>query len=390
MSACLKGDINETLLGDKYGEALRLAHEYRDMFGKENFFLEIQEHGLEEDKIAMPGVYRLSRETGIPLVATNDAHYLEHDDARAQDILTCIQTGKTVNDEKRMKFSSQEFFLKTRAEMMQIFGDVEDALDRTWEIAQRCNIKLEKVKSPFPKFDVPEGQTIDTYFAYVARMGFEKRRGRLEAQRAKGSLKHSIEEYVQRLEEEIALIQKMQFSGYFLIVWDFIRYSKSMGIPVGPGRGSAAGSLVSYCMGITDVDPLHYGLLFERFLNPERVSMPDIDIDFCTNRRGEVIKYVTEKYGRDQVAQIITFGTLGAKQALKDVGRALDFSFGDVEKLTKLVPSQPLNIKLEDALKAEPALQEAADKDERYKEMVDVAMRLEGMAAIAASTRPAS
>lgn len=380
MSACLKGDINETLLGDKYDEARRLAYEYQDMFGAGNFFLEIQEHGLDEDKIAMPGVYRLSRETGIPLVATNDAHYLEDTDARAQDILTCIQTGKTLNDEKRMKFSSQEFFLKSRAQMMRIFGEVEDALDRTWDIAQRCNIKLEQVKSPFPKFDVPDGETIDSYFARVARMGFEKRRGRLEAQRARGFLKHPIEDYVQRLEEEISLIQKMQFSGYFLIVWDFIRYAKSMGIPVGPGRGSAAGSLVSFCMGITDVDPLHYGLLFERFLNPERISMPDIDIDFCTNRRGEVIKYVTEKYGREQVAQIITFGTLGAKQALKDVGRALELSFGDVEKITKLVPSQPLNIKLEDALKAEPAILETAEKDARYKDMIDVAMRLEGMA----------
>jgi DNA polymerase-3 subunit alpha len=380
MSACLKGDINESLLRDDYDQARRLAHEYQDMFGAGNFFLEIQEHGLEEDRKAMPGVYRLSGDTGIPLVATNDTHYLEHSDAKAQDILTCIQTGKLVTDEKRMRFSSQEFFLKSRAEMMQIFGEVEEALDRTWEIAQRCQLKLEQVQNPFPKFDVPGGHTIDTYFAYVARQGFEKRRGRLEALAARGQLKHPLEMYVQRLEEEIALIQQMKFSGYFLIVWDFIRYAKSAGIPVGPGRGSAAGSLVSYCMGITDVDPLHYGLLFERFLNPERVSMPDIDIDFCTNRRGEVIRYVTEKYGRDQVAQIITFGTLGAKQALKDVGRALDIAFNDVDRLTKLVPSQPLNIKLEEALKVEPAIRETAAKDPRYQEMIDVALRLEGMA----------
>ena len=380
LSACLKGDINETLLNDNYQEARRLAYEYQDIFGKENFFLEIQDHGLNEDRKAMPGVYRLSAETGIPLVATNDTHYVEHSDHRAQDILTCIQTGKLVNDEKRMRFSTQQLYLKTRAEMLEIFADVEDALDRTWEIAQRCQVKLEKIREPFPKFAVPAGHTIDTYFEYVARQGFEHRRTRLDALAARGQLKHDLNEYVERLETEIRLIQEMKFSGYFLIVWDFIRFAKASGIPVGPGRGSAAGSLVAYCLGITDVDPLHYGLLFERFLNPQRVSMPDIDIDFCTNRRGEVIQYVTEKYGREQVAQIITFGTLGAKAALKDVGRALDLTFAEVDRITKLIPAQPLNIKLKDALAAEPAINEAAQKDPRVREMIDIAMRLEGMA----------
>ena len=371
LSACLKGDINETLMNDRYDEARRLAYEYQDLFGRENFFLEIQDHGLNEDRHVMPQVYRLSSETGIPLVATNDTHYVEYADHRAQDILTCIQTGKLVTDEKRMKFSTEQFFLKTRDEMMQIFGELEDALDRTWHIAQRCQVKLEKVKEPFPRFDVPGGHSIDTYFEYVTRQGFEHRRGRLEALARKGHLRHDLAEYVERLETEIRLIQQMQFSGYFLIVWDFIRFSKASGIPVGPGRGSAAGSLVAYCLGITDVDPLHYGLLFERFLNPQRISMPDIDIDFCTNRRGEVIQYVTEKYGREQVAQIITFGTLGAKAALKDVGRALDLTFAEVDRITKLIPSQPLNIKLKDALSAEPAINEAAEKDPRVREMID-------------------
>jgi DNA polymerase-3 subunit alpha len=380
MSACLKGDINETILRDRYEDARRLAHEYVDIFGKGNFFLEIQDHGLDMDRKVMPEVCRLSAETGIPLVATNDAHYLEQSDHRAQDILVCIQTGKTVTDSNRMSFSTESFFVKTRSEMMQLFGEVEDALDRTWEIAQRCHVKLEKVADPFPRFEIPGGHTLDTYFAYVARQGFEKRRGRLEQMAARGMLRHRIEDYIERLEEEIRLIQQMKFSGYFLIVWDFIRYAKSQGIPVGPGRGSAAGSLVGYAMGITDIDPLQYGLLFERFLNPERISMPDIDIDFCTNRRGEVIQYVTGKYGREQVAQIITFGTLGAKAALKDVGRVIGLSFNEADRITKLIPAQPLNIKLKDALEAEPAILELAKQDARYQETIDVAMRLEGMA----------
>jgi DNA polymerase III subunit alpha len=379
LSACLKGEVTELMLRDRYDDARRTAYEFQDIFGKDNFFLEIQDHNLPEDRIAMPGVYRLSSETGIPLVATNDAHYIGKDDARAQDILTCIQTGKTVQDEKRMRMSTQELFLKNRAEMMLLFGEVEDALDRTWDIAQRCNVKIEKIKDPFPKFDVPAEHTLDSYFAWVARQGFERRRVRLEQQAAQGRLKHRIEDYIERLESEIALIEKLKFSGYFLIVWDFIRYAKSTGVPVGPGRGSAAGSLVAFCMGITDVDPLQFNLIFERFLNPERVSFPDIDVDFCTNRRGEVIQYVTQKYGREQVSQIITFGTLGAKQALKDVSRALELSFSEADKLTKLVPNQ-LNITLQQALDMEPAFKDAADKDPRVKDVIDTSLRLEGMA----------
>ncbi len=244
-----------------------------------------------------------------------------------------------MSDPNRMRFTQPEFYLKTRDEMLAMFGEVEEALDRTWDIAQRCQVSLEKVKEPFPKFDVPAEHSTDSYFEYVARQGFEKRRARLEALRNEGGLKHDLAEYAERLDREIRMIQQMKFSGYFLIVWDFIRFAKSRGIPVGPGRGSAAGSLVSYAMEITDIDPLEYGLLFERFLNPERISMPDIDIDFHTRRRGEVIQYVTEKYGREQVAQIITFGTLGARTAIKDVGRVLDIGFADVDRITKLIPT---------------------------------------------------
>ncbi len=379
LSACLRGDINETLLANRYEEAKRLAYTYTDIFGKDNFFLEIQDHGLDQDKIVVPQVHRLSQETRIPLVATNDSHYMRKDDARAHEILLCIQTGKTMSDPQRMRFTQPEFYLKTRDEMLRMFGEMEDALDRTWEIAQRCQVSLEKVKEPFPKFDVPREHTTDSYFAYVARQGFEKRRPRLEALSKAGALKHDLAEYVERLDREIRMIQQMKFSGYFLIVWDFIRFAKSRGIPVGPGRGSAAGSLVSYSMEITDIDPLEYGLLFERFLNPERISMPDIDIDFHTRRRGEVIQYVTEKYGREQVAQIITFGTLGARTAIKDVGRVLDISYGDVDRITKLIPTT-LNIKLHDALAQEPAIEDAAKKDPRLKEVLDVALRIEGMA----------
>jgi DNA polymerase III subunit alpha len=379
LSACLRGDINETLLANRYEEAKRLAYTYADMFGKENFFLEIQDHGLDQDKIVVPQVHRLSQETRIPLVATNDSHYMRKNDARAHEILLCIQTGKTMSDPQRMRFTQPEFYLKTRDEMLKLFGGLEDALDRTWEIAQRCQVKLEKVKEPFPKFDVPGEHSTDSYFAYVARQGFEKRRPRLEALSKSGALKHDLAEYIERLDREIRMIQQMKFSGYFLIVWDFIRFAKSRGIPVGPGRGSAAGSLVSYSMEITDIDPLEYGLLFERFLNPERISMPDIDIDFHTRRRGEVIQYVTEKYGREQVAQIITFGTLGARTAIKDVGRVLDIGYADVDRITKLIPTT-LNIKLHEALEQEPAIEDAARKDPRLKEVLEVALKLEGMA----------
>jgi len=380
LSACLRGDVNETLLQDRYEDARRLAYEYTDLFGKNNFFLELQDHGLEPDAKVLPLINRLASDTGIPLVATNDSHYLRKSDARAHEVMLCIQTGKTMSDLNRMRFEQEAFYLKTREEMMALFGEVEHAVDRPYDIAQRCQLKLQQVSEPFPKFPIPPEHTTDSFFEYVARQGFEKRRMRLEALAAQGALKHDLAEYAERLDREIKTIQQMKFSGYFLIVWDFIRFSKQRGIPVGPGRGSAAGSLVSYAMEITDIDPLHYGLLFERFLNPERISMPDIDIDFCTRGRGEVIQYVTEKYGREQVAQIITFGTLGARAAIKDVGRALDIGYADVEKITKLIPSMPLNIKLKQAREMEPQIDELAARDPKVKDVLEIAQRLEGMA----------
>ena len=379
LSACLRGDINEALVGNRYEEARRLAYEYTDIFGRDNFFLEVQDHGIDNDKVVTPALVRMSRETDIPLVATNDAHYLRREDARAHEILMCIQTGKTMSDPSRMRFDHPEFYLKTKEEMLLLFGELPEAVDRPWEVAQRCRIKLEKVQEPFPNFDVPKEHTIDTYFEFIARQGYEKRRLRLETLAAAGKLRRALPEYLDRLDFEIRMIQQMKFSGYFLIVWDFIRYAKEEKIAVGPGRGSAAGSLVSYAMGITDIDPLQYGLLFERFLNPERVSMPDIDIDFCMNRRGEVIQYVTRKYGREQVAQIITFNTLGARAAIKDVGRVLDVSFADVDRLTKLVPTT-LNIRLEAAMAIEPGFEETARKDARVRDILDTSLRLEGLA----------
>ena len=377
-SACLRGDLNEALLDKGYEEGRRLAYTYLDIFGKDNFYLEVQDHGLDLDKQLLPHVFRLSRETGIPLVATNDAHYLTKEDARAHEALLCIQTGKTLSDPNRMRFSTDEFYIKSREEMLTLFDGDAGPLDRTWEIAEQCDLTLEKVDDPFPAFEVPEGHSADTYFEWVARQGLEERKGRIEALQAAGRLKHEFVEYNERLDHEIRIIQQMRYSGYFLIVWDFIRFARGENIPVGPGRGSSAGSLVAYAMRITDIDPLQYDLLFERFLNPERVDMPDIDIDFCMHRRGEVIQYVTEKYGREQVAQIITFNTLQAKAAIKDVGRVMDMTFADVDRLTKMVPNV-LNIKLADALKQEPRLASQAKSDPEIGRLMETAQRLEGV-----------
>jgi DNA polymerase III subunit alpha len=380
LSGCLRGDVQEMLAADKYDDAKRTAFEYQDMFGKGNFYLELQDHGLELDRKVIPLVHKLALDCDMPLVATNDAHYLRANDPHAHEAMLCIQTGKTLADPNHMKFDTPEFYLKTRAEMERLFGDTPRVLDATWDIAQRCKLKLESVKDPFPSFHLPPNQTVDSYFEWVARNGFERRKARLELLAQAGQLRYSLEEYEERLTREIKIIQQMKFPGYFLIVWDFIRYAKENGIPVGPGRGSAAGSLVAYAMDITDIDPLPYNLLFERFLNPERISMPDIDIDFCTRGRGDVIKYVTEKYGREQVAQIVTFGTLGARAAIKDVSRVMGIPLQDVDKLTKLVPTQPLNIKLKQAMEMEPQMGEVAKANPKIQEMLDIAMRLEGMA----------
>jgi DNA polymerase-3 subunit alpha len=379
LSACLRGEVAEALSEDKEAEAREAAGRLRDIFGKGNLFLEVQDQGLEIEKKVNRGLIRLSRESGIPLVATNDAHYLSREDSRAQEVLLCIQTGKTMSDPHRMRFATDQFYFKTAEEMAQVFRELPDALSRTVEIAARCKVKIEAVKNPFPEFHVPQGYTLESFFERVVREGFAGRVPRIERLAAAGRLRHPLAEYEQRLAYEIEVIKKMRFAGYFLIVWDFIRYARAQGVPVGPGRGSAAGSLVSYSLGITDVDPLQYDLLFERFLNPERVSLPDIDIDFCMRRRGEVIEYVTETYGRENVAQIITFGTLAAKAAIKDSGRALDLPFGEVDRLAKFVP-QELNIKLEKAWAESPQLRAAVEKDERFVELMDVARRLEGFA----------
>ena len=379
LSACLRGAVTENLVDEKPEQAREAAYRLRDIFGKGNFFLEIQDQGLEIEKRVNPQIVRLSRETGIPLVATNDCHYLRHADAHAQEVLLCIQTGKTMSDAHRMKFATDQFYFKTAEEMAQLFGEIPDALERTATIAERCNVKIDSVQNSFPEFQVPAGQTVDGYFEAVVRDGFASRVPVLEEQAKAGHLRKSLAEYETRLTNEIRMIQKMRYAGYFLIVWDFMRHARSQGIPVGPGRGSAAGSLVSYALRITDVDPLQYDLLFERFLNPERVSMPDIDIDFCMRRRGEVINYVTEKYGRSNVAQIITFGTMAAKAAIKDVGRAMDLPYGEVDRIAKLVPNQ-LNITLDEALKQSPQLSSAIAGDARYKDLMEVAKRLEGLA----------
>ena len=290
LSGCLRGEINEALLADDFAQATRVANQYREIFGKENFFLEIQDQGLEQEQAINPRLVELSRKTDIPLVATNDAHYLKCEDAHAHDVLLCIQMGRQLSDEKRMRFHNNQFYVKSYDEMMAVstFAELPEAIWRTADIASRCELKLEKVSNPFPAFAVPNGESVDSYFAQVTREGFAARRPRLEELANRGELRHTMSAYSERLEREISMIQQMRFPGYFLIVWDFVRYAKEKGIPVGPGRGSAAGSLVSYALGITDIDPLEHNLLFERFLNPERISMPDIDIDFCMNRRGEV------------------------------------------------------------------------------------------------------
>ncbi|HSC45772.1 MAG TPA: DNA polymerase III subunit alpha [Candidatus Acidoferrum sp.] len=378
LSACLKGAVTESVVMEKYDHARENAYKLRDIFGKQNFFLEIQDQGLEIEKAVNPQLARLSKETGIPLIATNDCHYLHHEDAHAQEVLLCIQTGKTMGDANRMKFQTDQFYFKSAAEMAQVFGEIPEALRRTVDVAARCNVKIERIANPFPEFKVPDGQTASSYFEKVVREGFATRVPYLERLAKAGALANPLSEYERRLTSEIQMIQKMRYEGYFLIVWDFIHYARAQNVPVGPGRGSAAGSLVSYALRITDVDPLQYNLLFERFLNPERVSMPDIDIDFCMRRRGELIEYVTQKYGRANVAQIITFGTMAAKAAIKDVGRAMEIPYTEVDRLAKMVPTT-LGIELKNALEEAPQLKSAVNSDEKLKDLMNVALRLEGL-----------
>ncbi len=379
LSACLRGEVANALTAGRYDAALQSAYDLRDIFKKGNFYLEIQDQGMPEEQKINPLLVRLSRESGIPLVATNDCHYLTQADARAQEVLVCIQTGKTLADANRMKFPTDQFYFKSYEEMLAVFGEIPEALDRTLEIAERCNLRLNKEQHVFPHFEVPAGETLDSYFEKVAREGFGRRRARLERRQAEGDLRYPLEAYQDRLDREIELIQRMRFAGYFLIVWDFIRFARERSIPVGPGRGSAAGSLVSYALRITDIDPLQHDLIFERFLNPERVSFPDIDIDFCVRRRSEVISYVTEKYGRENVSQIITFGTMGAKAVVRDAGRALDMPFAEVDRIAKLIPSA-LNITLQEALQQTAELRQLQQRDARVADLLQVAEQLEGLA----------
>ena len=378
-SGCLSGELCEELTAGRYEKAKAAAEQYQDIFGRGNFYLEIQDQGLEMERKIQSGLFQLERELDIPMVLTNDSHYLCGEDSHAHDVMLCVQTGAKIHDSDRFRFDSDQFFVKSADEMGRLFPDSPGMMQRTMEIAERCNFKLHPVENPFPEFAVPEGHTIDSYFEQVCREGYRKRLDtaihHLDAQ---GLLRSPRHEYDARLEREISCIKQMKYAGYFLIVWDFIKYARDHDIPVGPGRGSAAGSLVAYVMEITNIDPLQNVLLFERFLNPERVSMPDIDVDFCMNRRGEVIDYVTRKYGREQVAQIITFNTMAAKAAIKDCGRAMDMPYGDVDRIAKLIPAT-IGITIEKALEDVPDLRKAYDNDKLIRELIDTARKLEGL-----------
>jgi DNA polymerase III subunit alpha len=374
LSACLKGEIPYCLQRGYTERARERALQFKHILGPENFYIEIQENGLSEQTEANKKLIELARELHIGLVATNDCHYLNRDDARAHEILLCIQTGKTLKDVNRMRFSTDEFYFKSPAEMKEAFKDVPEAITNTRIIAERCNVEFKMGDFLLPKYEVEGGGDPDEFLTMLAREGLEKKFGVNEGEGG-GEVP---DVYRERLQTELDVIRRMGYASYFLIVWDFISYARRQGIPVGPGRGSAAGSLVSYCIGITEIDPIKYNLLFERFLNPERISMPDIDVDFCQDRRGEVITYVSEKYGKDRVAQIITFGTMAAKAAIRDVGRAMDMPYAEVDKIAKLVPNT-LKITIGDALKAEPQLKELYDTNDEVRQLLDVAMRLEGL-----------
>lgn len=366
LSACLAGEIPSLLLKDREEEAFNKALEYKEIFGDNNFYLELQDHGLPEQRRVNTGLLKLAREANIPLIATNDVHYLRRQDASIQDIMLCIQTGKTIHDQDRMKFDTEEFYLKSPDEMRALFGDYPEALTNTVEIAQRCQVDFSFGKNHLPFYQVPKGFSAHIYLEALCQKGLAKRYEKIE------------DVHQERLNFELNIIEKMGYSSYFLIVWDFIKYSKDKGIFVGPGRGSAAGSLVSYCLEITDIDPLKYDLLFERFLNPERVSMPDIDIDFCFERRGEVIEYVVDKYGRDHVAQIITFGTMAARAAIRDTGRAMGVPLSLVDKVAKLIPAE-LGMTLARAVEVSPELVQLAEENDVVKDLLENAQALEGM-----------
>jgi DNA polymerase-3 subunit alpha len=365
LSGCLAGRIPSLLLKGNFDEAKNIALQLNSIFGQDNFFIEVQDHGLLDQRRIINDLIRLSQETGIPLVATNDVHYIQKEDALAQDVLMCIQTGKTLDEENRMKFESSEFYLKSPEEMASLFSYIPEALENTIRIAESCNVTLDFGTIHLPSFRVPEGLTEDEYLNRLCYKGARERYPEIT-----GEIK-------QRLDYELQTIKKMGYSSYFLIVWDFINFARQNGIMVGPGRGSAAGSLVAYCLYITNIDPLKYNLLFERFLNPERISMPDIDVDFCYERRQEVIDYVVRKYGQDRVAQIVTFGTMAARAAIRDVGRVMGYPYGEVDRIAKMVPAE-LGITIENALTLNPELKKLYEENERIRRLIDIAKDLEG------------
>ena len=367
LSACLAGEIPRKLLQDDYEGARDKALYYRDLFGTENYFIELQNHGIEEQQRILPDLVRIANEIGVGIVATNDSHYIEKSDSELHSILLCIQTGSTVSDENKMEFQTDEFYLKTEEEMRALFGDYPQALENTQRIADRCNVTFTFGQRKLPRFDVPDNEDHLEYFRRCCYEGLRRRYG-----------ENPDKSLTERLEYEIGTVSTMGFVDYYLIVNDFVQYAKRRGIPVGPGRGSGAGSLCAYCIGITDIDPIKYNLLFERFLNPERVSMPDFDIDFCKRRRGEVIDYVVEKYGHDRVAQIISFGTMAARGAIRDVGRVLGIPYGDVDEVAKMVPFE-LNITIDKAMRANAALRTRYESDAQIGRLIDIAKKIEGM-----------
>ncbi len=367
LSACLAGEIPQAILAGDYERAKQAALYYRDLFGEGNYYIELQDHGLEEDQVVLPQLIRLARETGIPMVATNDAHYITKEDAKMQSILLCIQTGKTIADADRMEFQTDEFYLKSTDEMYDLFSMVPEACENTNKIAEQCNFEFTFGETKLPYFKAPDGMENQAYFEKLCWEGLERR--------YPGKVTDALKE---RLSYEINVVKTMGYTNYYLIVYDFINYAKSRDIPVGPGRGSGAGSLAAYCVGITDIDPIRYNLIFERFLNPERVSMPDFDVDFCYERRQEVIDYVNEKYGRDHVAQIVTFGTMAARAAVRDVGRVMGMSYQDVDRVAKLIPTE-LKMTLKKALEVSPDLKALYDADNQVHELIDTSLKVEGM-----------
>ncbi|AKL96681.1 DNA polymerase III subunit alpha [Clostridium aceticum] len=366
LSSCLAGDIQQCLLNSQYAKAKEIALKLQGIYGENNFYLELQDHGLQEQKEVNVQLVKLSKETGIPLVASNDVHYIHKEDAEAHDILLCIQTGKIQEDQERMKFPNDEFYLKTPQEMRELFPYAQEALANTVKIAERCNVEFDFNAIHLPQYDTPEGYSVQQYLKELCYEGLNNR------------YHHPAQALKDRLEYELKVIEKMGYAEYFLIVWDFIKYAKDHHIPVGPGRGSAAGSIVAYTLGITDIDPIRYNLIFERFLNPERISMPDIDIDFCYERREEVIDYVKKKYGSEKVAQIITFGTMAARAAIRDVGRVINMPYNKVDQIAKQIPFA-IGMTIDKALEVNPQLKQIYHEDEEARYLIEIAKKLEGL-----------